>query len=116
MQHTDGDTDTDYSNLILGIVLLVWTCIESAIGTTCIAIGDDGDIREMLPDQCTVVRNGRDIAINASDLVVGDVLHLEMGMKVPADVRLFEVLISLIPLARPAPPGSSIPAASSTPN
>ncbi|MBI4150662.1 HAD-IC family P-type ATPase, partial [Candidatus Woesearchaeota archaeon] len=39
-----------------------------------------------------VLRDGREIAIDASDLVPGDVVLLETGDKVPADLRLFETI------------------------
>ena len=47
--------------------------------------------KDMLPQQVTVIRNGQDLEINASDLVVGDVVTVEMGANVAADVRMFEV-------------------------
>ena len=37
------------------------------------------------------MREGKEIVLNAEDLVVGDILLLEAGDKVGADARLFEV-------------------------
>ncbi len=39
-----------------------------------------------------VLRDGREISIDAADLVPGDVVLLETGDKVPADLRLFETV------------------------
>lgn len=39
---------------------------------------------------CRVVRDGQMCSIDADDLVVGDVVALESGDRVPADVRLYE--------------------------
>jgi sodium/potassium-transporting ATPase subunit alpha len=48
-------------------------------------------INNMLPTQCLVMRDGKIITIDAAGLVPGDVVHLKMGNKVPADLRLVEV-------------------------
>lgn len=42
--------------------------------------------------QCVVVREGRDIEIPTDMLLPGDVVRLEEGQKVPADVRLTSVM------------------------
>jgi len=47
-------------------------------------------IRGLLADQAVVIRDGRKVTISAVDLVVGDVIQLESGSKVPADARLLE--------------------------
>lgn len=48
-------------------------------------------ITTMLPDQCTVLRDGISQNIPGSHIVPGDILFLKMGDKVTADVRLVEV-------------------------
>jgi P-type E1-E2 ATPase len=43
----------------------------------------------MLPQQCTCVRDGgTQLTVAAEDLVVGDIVLLRNGSRVPADVRL----------------------------
>lgn len=37
-----------------------------------------------------VLRDGRDIVINSNELVPGDIVHLEQGSRIPADLRLLE--------------------------
>ncbi|WP_268912432.1 HAD-IC family P-type ATPase [Lentilactobacillus sp. SPB1-3] len=47
-------------------------------------------IRELLVSQNIVVRDGHKIEVAARDLVVGDVVIVEAGDAIPADLRLFE--------------------------
>ncbi|MCK4608724.1 MAG: cation-transporting P-type ATPase [Gammaproteobacteria bacterium] len=48
-------------------------------------------IRNMLSPMASVVRNGKRHTIAAEALVPGDVVLLQSGDKVPADIRLFEI-------------------------
>ncbi|HBE92931.1 MAG TPA: carbonate dehydratase, partial [Gammaproteobacteria bacterium] len=48
-------------------------------------------IRKMLSPNAMVMRDGRQITILAEELVPGDVVILQSGDKVPADLRLFRV-------------------------
>jgi magnesium-transporting ATPase (P-type) len=45
-------------------------------------------IRELLSQQCTVVRNGRPRTVPADELVPGDMVLVQSGDRVPADLRL----------------------------
>ncbi|KAG0201111.1 hypothetical protein BGX28_006036 [Mortierella sp. GBA30] len=47
-------------------------------------------IMDMIPADCIVFRDGQLIKIPASKLVVGDRVHLSLGNKVPADMRLVQ--------------------------
>ncbi|RDB19722.1 Sodium/potassium-transporting ATPase subunit alpha [Hypsizygus marmoreus] len=47
-------------------------------------------ILDLLPAECVVIRDGETIRMPASDLVVGDVVKLSVGNKVPADMRLIQ--------------------------
>lgn len=48
-------------------------------------------IMDMIPSECTVFRDGQLVKIPAADLVVGDRVHLSLGNKVPADLRMIQV-------------------------
>ncbi|MFZ5507628.1 MAG: cation-translocating P-type ATPase [Pseudomonadota bacterium] len=48
-------------------------------------------LSRMMPQQATVARDGDSTAVSAQELVPGDVLLLQPGDQVSADVRLFEV-------------------------
>lgn len=47
-------------------------------------------LRRLLPQRCTVVRDGRHVDVDATGLVVGDVVLLEPGDRVSADLRVDE--------------------------
>jgi len=48
-------------------------------------------IRRMLSLKATVVRAGRRTLIDAATLVPGDIVVIQSGDRVPADLRLFQV-------------------------
>lgn len=45
----------------------------------------------MMPDESLITRDGKRMSVPASDLVPGDVVHIRLGVKLPADIRLLEV-------------------------
>ncbi|MDD4409903.1 MAG: magnesium-translocating P-type ATPase [Candidatus Pacebacteria bacterium] len=47
-------------------------------------------LKEKVVSKTLVIRNGKSISINSHDLVVGDIVVLDFGQVVPADLRLFE--------------------------
>ncbi len=49
-------------------------------------------LQNMLSPACTVIRDGEETRIDSVDLVPGDVVVLQIGDRVPADLRLVEAL------------------------
>jgi magnesium-transporting ATPase (P-type) len=47
-------------------------------------------IRHMLAPHTSVLRNGKRISVDSADVVLGDIVLLEAGERVPADLRLLE--------------------------
>lgn len=47
-------------------------------------------IKNMIPSSATVIRDGKEQKVPAENLVVGDLVVLSYGSKVPADVRVIE--------------------------
>jgi len=47
-------------------------------------------IKDLMPDECIVLRDGVKKEMMASELVPGDVLYIRLGDKLPADVRYIE--------------------------
>lgn len=81
------------ANLALAIVLLAVFLIQAAFN-----MWQDwsssrvmASIKDMLPDECQVLRDGAQATLFAADLVPGDLLLIKAGNKLPADVRLTSV-------------------------
>ncbi|CEJ02702.1 hypothetical protein RMCBS344292_16699 [Rhizopus microsporus] len=88
-----GDPNPAPLNLTLAIILMAVVFIQAFFNAwqdwSTTRVMDS--INNMLPTQCLVVRDGKIITIDAAELVPGDVVHLKMGNKVPADLRLIQV-------------------------
>jgi len=69
-------------------------------------------IRNMLSLQATVLRDGRRVVVPAESLAPGDVVHLQSGDKVPADLRLFHV--KNLQIQEAALTGESVPVEKAT--
>jgi sodium/potassium-transporting ATPase subunit alpha len=78
-----------YLTLILFLVVLV-TCLLSFWQERKSA-HVMASFRSMLPPDASVVRDGEPRLVPAAELVVGDVVRLTPGVKVPADLRLIAV-------------------------
>ena len=76
------------TGVILGVVFL-----NAVIGFVQEGKAEDAlkGIRKMLSPNALVMRDGRQITIPAESLVPGDIVLLQSGDKVPADLRLFRV-------------------------
>lgn len=99
-----GGDNPDISNLGLGIILILVILAQGmfAIVHTIYHLGFFSmyqewssskvmdSIKKMMPQATSAVRNGEECKIATADIVVGDVIKLETGEKVSADVRLIE--------------------------
>ena len=76
------------TGVILGVVFL-----NAVIGFIQEGKAEDAlkAIRKMLSPNALVMRDGRQITVPAGSLVPGDIVLLQSGDKVPADLRLFRV-------------------------
>jgi len=76
------------ASVILGVVL-----INALIGFVQEGKAENAlrAIRQMLSPNAMVMRGGRQMTIRAEELVPGDIVILQSGDKVPADLRLFRV-------------------------
>jgi len=45
-------------------------------------------IKKLMPTSCNVVRDGVEMRVDPKDIVIGDVVHLHLGDRVPADLRI----------------------------
>ncbi len=76
------------ASVILGVVL-----INAVIGFVQEGKAENAlkAIRQMLSPNAMVMRDGRQISIRAKELAPGDIVLLQSGDKVPADLRLFRI-------------------------
>ncbi|CAO3563511.1 unnamed protein product [Mortierella alpina] len=78
------------TNLALAILVLFVILLQAAFS----AFQDFSTARvmssilDMIPSECHVIRDGQLVKVTASSLVVGDRVHLSLGNKVPADLRI----------------------------
>jgi sodium/potassium-transporting ATPase subunit alpha len=88
-----GNPNPQASNLALAVVLLVVVVLQAIFNawqdfSTSRVMAS---IQDMLPDDVIVLRDGVQTTLPAASLVPGDLVHIVMGQKVPADVKLIEV-------------------------
>lgn len=75
-----------YLSLVLFAIVIVTCTITFMQARSTSKVMDS--FKNMLPLQCTVVRDGSNQVIPAEELVVGDLVWVRNGDKVPADVRI----------------------------
>lgn len=85
-----GTPPSNQYNLDLAIALLVVIFLSGLFQfyqevQTSIALST---FSNLVPPDCIVIRDKQDISISPSNLVVGDVVRLESGIRVPADIRI----------------------------
>ncbi|KAJ6439764.1 Na/K ATPase alpha 1 subunit [Purpureocillium lavendulum] len=88
-----GEPAPALANLALAIVLLAVFFIQAAF-----AMFQDwstsrvmASIKDMLPEQCQVTRDGNVVSVPAEELVPGDIVHIKSGNKLPADLRFIQI-------------------------
>lgn len=50
------------------------------------------ELKKLIPPKCHCVREGKLETFLARELVPGDIVSISVGDRVPADIRLFEVI------------------------
>ena len=87
-----GIDKSDPSNLYLGIVLAIVVFLTGVITFFQNAKSDSimEGFKNFIPPKCRVMRDGEEQLILASKLVVGDVVKVKAGERVPADLRIIE--------------------------
>ncbi|PTB36171.1 hypothetical protein M441DRAFT_151795 [Trichoderma asperellum CBS 433.97] len=88
-----GEPDPAVANLALGIVLVIVWLAQAAFN----AWQDFSSSRVMksitgmLPEDCSVLRDGKRRLVPATEVVPGDILFFSAGNKLPADIRFVDV-------------------------
>jgi sodium/potassium-transporting ATPase subunit alpha len=87
-----GGNQPQVINLALGILLLIVIFIQA--GFTAFQDWSSSkvmnSIKNMMPTETIVIRDGMEKKIHVEELVIGDLVLLIYGSKVPADIRLVE--------------------------
>ncbi|XP_049820782.1 sodium/potassium-transporting ATPase subunit alpha isoform X3 [Aethina tumida] len=90
MKLTLNETDTD--NLILGCVL-----VTVVVVTGCFMYFQEHksqkimeSFENMVPPKATVIRGGETMTIVSKELVVGDLVDMKFGDRIPADIRIIQ--------------------------
>lgn len=88
-----GEPAPAVANLILGIILLVIFALQALFNFfqdfSSSRVMDS--IHNMIPLESLVVRGGKLETIDSELLVPGDIIQFSAGVKIPADVRIFDV-------------------------
>ncbi|KAM3146830.1 hypothetical protein pb186bvf_000984 [Paramecium bursaria] len=87
-----GVAPADPSNLYLGIVLAV---VVSFTGVLAYFQNEKSEalmeaFKNFIPPETQVLRDGFQQRLPAKDLVVGDIVVVELGKRIPADIRILE--------------------------
>ena len=75
-----------------GSILIIIVVVNAAIGFYEEWKSENilASIKSLVVNKCNVIRNGKTIEILAGDLVPGDIVKLNEGEGIPADIRLIE--------------------------
>ncbi|KAG0682900.1 hypothetical protein C6P40_001814 [Pichia californica] len=112
-----GNPNPSVSNLALGIILLIIFILQATFNF----IQDYSSsnvmksINNLVPTECSIIRNGEYKIIDSKLLVPGDIINLTAGNKLPADVRIFNCSSDLA-IDRAILTGEAIPLQASSKN
>lgn len=87
------DEDKDQSNLYIGCVLTFVVIVTGTFSWYQNRKSSDvmAKFKNFLPQQSSVVIEGKAIQVPAAELVVGDLVNIKLGDKIPADLRVVSV-------------------------
>ncbi|EAR95129.1 Na,H/K antiporter P-type ATPase alpha subunit family protein (macronuclear) [Tetrahymena thermophila SB210] len=85
-----GLDESDPANLYLGIIIVIVIFMTGGITFMQNAKSEAlmESFKNLMPQDCIVIRDGKELKISAEKLVVGDVVRVKSGDKVPADIRI----------------------------
>lgn len=92
-----GEPAPAIANLVLGVILLVIFVLQALFNffqdfSTSRVMSS---IHNMIPSETLVLRSGNMETVESKALVPGDVVQFSSGVKVPADIRIFEASADL---------------------
>ena len=81
----DGDMSMIYTTLTIVVINMIVAIVQQARATKKL-----NALRQLSAPTTTVIRNGIKESINSNQIVVGDILSLNLGDKIPADSRIIK--------------------------
>lgn len=92
-----GNPNPAVANLVLGVILLCVFILQALFNffQDFSSSRVMNSIHSMIPSDSVVVRSGTVLTVDAKDLVPGDIVHFSAGVKIPADLRIFEASADL---------------------
>ncbi|KAK0185002.1 E1-E2 ATPase-domain-containing protein [Armillaria mellea] len=88
-----GDPDPATANLALAVVLLIVIVIQAIFNAwqDFTMSHTMNSITAMLPLDILVIQDGHTLKVPAPELVLGDIVHVTIGCKIPADLQLVNI-------------------------
>jgi sodium/potassium-transporting ATPase subunit alpha len=82
----------DPSNLYLGVIIVAIILITGFLTfyQTLKSQSIMDSFKDFIPPETIVIRNGVESKLDATKLVIGDVVKVELGKKIPADLRIID--------------------------
>ncbi|XP_027194628.2 sodium/potassium-transporting ATPase subunit alpha-B-like [Dermatophagoides pteronyssinus] len=91
IQHTsteDAPPDNLYLGIVLAAVVIITGCFSYYQEAKSSAIMES--FKNMVPQYATVIREGHKLTIPAEEVVVGDIVEIKSGDRIPADIRILK--------------------------
>lgn len=82
----EPQNDNLYLGVVLSAVVIITGCFSYYQEAKSSKIMES--FKNMVPQQALVIRNGEKMSINAEEVVVGDLVEVKGGDRIPADLRI----------------------------
>jgi sodium/potassium-transporting ATPase subunit alpha len=83
-------TDNLFLGIILFLVVIITGIFSYVQGSKAASLM--ADFKNFIPKEATIIRNGKKITIEAKNLVPGDIVYVNLGDNIPADLVLLEAV------------------------
>lgn len=88
VREEDPGKDELYLGIVLTAVVIITGCFSYYQESKSSKIMES--FKKMVPQEATVIRDGQILTVNATECVVGDLVQVKFGDRVPADLRIIE--------------------------
>lgn len=88
VREEDPGKDELYLGIVLTAVVIITGCFSYYQESKSSKIMES--FKKMVPQGANVLRDGKRVDINATECVVGDIVYVKFGDRVPADLRILE--------------------------